>query len=136
MFLTYLTDLFAFDNAHPLLFTQFNFWAFFLLVYALFCAIVEVGARKGAFTKGRRLMKNGYLFLVSLFFYYKTSGLFVLLLIFATFVGWILGIRMDSLRTGGKRRRAKALMILGVVVNLVLLPAFVWVIAVQQRRWE
>ena len=124
MFLNYLTDLFAFDNAHPLLFTQFNFWAFFLLVYALFCAIVEVGSRKRPFSKGRRLMRNGYLFLVSLFFYYKTSGLFVLLLIFATLVGWILGIRMDSLRTGGKRKMTKALMILGVVVNLLVLSYF------------
>ena len=124
MFLNYLTDLFAFDNAHPLLFTQFNFWAFFLLVYALFCAIVEVGSRERPFSKGRRLMRNGYLFLVSLFFYYKTSGLFVLLLIFATLVGWILGIRMDSLRTGGKRKMAKALMILGVVVNLLVLSYF------------
>ena len=124
MFLSYLTDLFAFDNSHPLLFTQFNFWAFFLLVYALFCAIVEVGGRKRPFSKGRRLMRNGYLFLVSLFFYYKTSGLFVLLLIFATFVGWILGIRMDTLRTDGKRKRAKTLMILGVVVNLLVLSYF------------
>ena len=124
MFLTYLTELFAFDNEHPLLFTQFNFWAFLLLVYTLFCAIVEVGSRNKAFSKSRRLARNGYLFLVSLFFYYKTSGLFVLLLLFATFLGWLLGIRMDSLRIKGAQTRTKALMIVGVVLNLLVLCYF------------
>ena len=28
--------LFSFDQAHPLLFTQFYFWAFFALVFAVF----------------------------------------------------------------------------------------------------
>ena len=124
MFFSYLASLFSFDNKNPLLFTQFNFWAFFLLVYSLFCLVVELGNRKKAFSSTRRLMRNGYLFLVSLFFYYKTSGLFVLLLIFATFVGWLLGIRMDALRSAGHRRRNKALMILGVVVNLLVLSYF------------
>ncbi len=125
MLRTYLTDLFAFDNSHPLLFTQFNFWAFFFIVYIAFCAIVEIGARKRpAMGKTRRLMRNGYLFLISLFFYYKTSGLFVMLLIFATFLGWLLGIRMDSLREHQKGKRARLLMIIGVVLNLLVLGYF------------
>ncbi len=32
---TYLQGLFSFDSAHPLLFTQFYFWAFFALVFAV-----------------------------------------------------------------------------------------------------
>ena len=43
----------------------------------------------------KRVLRNGYLFFFSLLFYYKTSGLFVLLLIFSTLFGWYLGIRMD-----------------------------------------
>lgn len=126
---TYLSDLFAFDNSHPLLFTQFNFWAFFLLVYALFCLVIGIGDKRrgNTMSRGRRLMRNGYLFLVSLFFYYKTSGLFVLLLIFSTFLGWILGIRMDALLAQGEEQtkgRRKALMIGGVVVNLAVLFYF------------
>lgn len=123
---TFLTDLFAFDNSHPLLFTQFNFWAFFLLVFVIFCFIVGRSFGK-PMSKARRLWRNGYLFFISLFFYYKTSGLFVLLLIFSTIVGWILGIRMDSLAGDdgqGHKHRRKALMIGGVVVNLAVLFYF------------
>ena len=124
MLATYLKELFAFDNAHPLLFTQFNFWAFFLLVYSLFCLIIEIGGKKHTFTKNRRLARNGYLLAVSLFFYYKTSGLFVMLLVLATFVGWLFGMRMDALKEDGKKRRAKAWMVAGVALNLAVLGYF------------
>ena len=129
----YLTNLFAFDNEHPLLFTQSNFWVFFLLVYALFTLIVEVGVKRRSSRRSlsvaRRLTRNGYLFLVSLFFYYKTSGLYVLLLILSTFLGWLLGIRMDALYRPDnlspfRRFRRKALMVVGVVVNLAVLCYF------------
>ena len=33
-FLTYLSNLFSYDPDHPLLFTQFHFWAYFFIVYA------------------------------------------------------------------------------------------------------
>lgn len=118
--ITFLTDLFRYDPEHPLLFTQFNFWAFFLIVFAGFCLL-----------KDRRVWRNGYLFFVSLFFYYKTSYLFVLLLIFSTLMGWTIGIRSDALyekaqATGAARyqRRRKAWMVSGVVINLLILFYF------------
>ncbi len=123
--ITYLTDLFSYDKEHPLLFTQFNFWAFFLLVFAGFCIIQGVRNKK-------QTLRNGYLFLVSLFFYFKTSGLFVLLLVFSTFLGYIIGIRTDALKdqiaSGGDERnlqkRRKAWMISGIVLNLLVLFYF------------
>ena len=127
-FLTYLTNLFAFDDSHPLLFTQFHFWAFLLIVYIGFCLIVSIGGRKMG--RGKRLCRNGYLFLVSLFFYYKTSGKFVVLLLFATVVGWLLGLRFDHLarveeeKGRSTKGRRKALMIGGVIVNLGVLCYF------------
>ena len=66
----FLGALFSFDSAHPLLFTQFYFWAFFALVFAGFSLI-----------HSKPLLRNAYLFFVSLFFYYKTSGVFLLLLL-------------------------------------------------------
>ena len=62
----FLHRVFAFDADSPLLFTQFYFWAFFALVFAGFTLV-----------KSRRLLRNAFLFFVSLFFYYKTSGLSV-----------------------------------------------------------
>lgn len=140
-FLAYLTRLFAFDDSHPLLFTQFHFWAFFFVAYLGFCLIVSLGEKRSRrklthlptnlrISKARRLWRNGYLFFVSLFFYYKTSGLFVALLLFATIVGYFLGMRFDNLtsrqnRTGKSTQlRRKTLMVIGVIVNLAVLCFF------------
>lgn len=139
--LTYLTRLLAFDDSHPLLFTQIHFWVFFFLAYIGFALIVSLGQRRYQrkhkelptnlrIGRGRRLWRNGYLFLVSLFFYYKTSGKYVLLLIFSTIVGYFLGLLFDNMRsrqerTGRSTQSArKTLMILGVAVNLGVLCYF------------
>ena len=139
--LTYLTRLLAFDDSHPLLFTQIHFWVFFFLVYIGFALIVSLGQRRYQrkhkelptnlrIGRGRRLWRNGYLFLVSLFFYYKTSGKYVALLIFSTIVGYFLGLLFDNMRsrqerTGRSTQSArKTLMILGVAVNLGVLCYF------------
>lgn len=112
--LTYLSQLLSFDSSRPLLFTQIHFWVFFLLVYAGFTLIVT--------RRWRLTARNAYLFAVSLFFYYKTSGLFVLLLVISTLLGWLLGIGMD--RPDASRARRKALMVAGVTVNLLVLGFF------------
>ncbi len=134
--LLYLRQLLSFDSSHPLLFTQIHFWVFFLLVYLGFSYL--------ATRRWRLTARNAYLFVVSLFFYYKTSGLFVLLLVFSTLLGWLLGIGMDRTRedVGNRKSEAKdvaatstprptasdlkrkALMIVGVVVNLLVLGFF------------
>ncbi len=125
----FLGNLFAFDEKHPLIFTQFNFWVFFLIVYAGFCALAGY---KGQ-SESKRKMRNGYLFLVSLFFYFKTSGLYVLLLILSTFLGYFIGKRTDALqsaadrrpdRARGLQRRRKGWMVFGIVVNLMVLFYF------------
>ena len=64
--ISFLIDLFSFDKEHPLLFTQFNFWAFFLLVFAGFC-LIQRSCRKGRLAgKDNKLtFRNGYLFIVN-----------------------------------------------------------------------
>lgn len=147
-FLTYLASLFSFDQEHPLLFTQFNFWAFFFIVFAIFCAIMGMGkhgagkansVRRHAdgtpyLPKGRRLVRNGYLTLVSLLFYYKTSGDFVILLLISTLIGYFAGRRMDVLALMGItgqgdiaprwQWRRKTWMIVSVMINLFILFYF------------
>ncbi len=115
--LHYLAGLLTFDSNHPLLFTQIHFWIFFLIVFALYTLI----APSGNMPKARRVFRNGYLFAVSLLFYYKTSGSYVLLLIFSTLLGWLLGIRMDH-TTSQPRRKIQ--MAIGVTVNLLMLFYF------------
>lgn len=114
---TYLISLLTFDSSHPLLFTQIHFWVFFLVVYAIF-ALIASGKK---FSPWKRICRNGYLFAASLLFYYKTSGLFVLLLVFSTIIGYILGIRMDHTQSQSRR---KLQMSIGVAINLLVLCYF------------
>lgn len=108
--LSFLDKIFAFDENSPLLFTQFYFWAFFALVFALFSLM-----------KSKILLRNTFLFFVSLFFYYKTSGLFVLILLFSTLSDFFIA----KLIYRAKRRSSKRVfLIMSVVINLFLLVYF------------
>ncbi len=103
----FLKNTFAFDSSSPLLFTQFYFWAFFALVFAVFSTI-----------KSKTLLRNSFLFFVSIFFYYKTSGLFVLILLFSTLSNYLLAIWIEI--TKGKNKQ-KCIIALSVFVNLFVL---------------
>ena len=220
----FLHHIFAFDAESPLLFTQFYFWAFFALVYALYALILEVGHKKKKDKKkdkknssdsqtieqkeeikspkrgksvtpkdedktkkkttktttttttkakqqstkdeekpkkrtttprkrktivkqtaepqttpqvkphlpdlqpetdNRRLhMRNVYLLFVSWFFYYKTSGLFLLILAFVTLSDWIIAGRIHSAISKNKSYLAKILLALSVTIDLGLLAYF------------
>ena len=108
----YLLSVFSFDPNSPLLFTQFQFWAFFSIVFAGF-----------ALAKKRNLMRNAYLFFVSLLFYYKTSGLFVGLLILVTCSDFFIAKGIYRLRDGAAWRR-KALVALSFCIDLGILCYF------------
>lgn len=109
-FWAFLTKTFSFDENSPLLFTQFYFWAFFAIVFAIFSLI-----------KSKRLLRNSFLFFVSLFFYYKTSGLFVLILLFSTFSDyWI----AHCIYRSKKELWRKTFVALSVCINLFVLGYF------------
>ena len=115
----FLQHIFGFNSESPLLFTQFYFWAFFALVYAVFAMIMEVGARgvearrrEGERREARLHLRNIFLMAVSWFFYYKTSGLFLLILIFVTISDWLIAKRIyearsERLEARGERLEAK-----------------------------
>ncbi len=110
MIWTFLRRLFSFDPNSPLLFTQFYFWAFFAIVYAVFALIGD-----------RRLLRNSFLFFTSLLFYFKTSGLSVLILLFVTCSDFLIARRIAASDERGKRR---AWLVLSVCVDLLLLCYF------------
>ena len=133
--MNFLHHIFAFNSDSPLLFTQFYFWAFFAIVYAVFSLIMEVGAqsaqairREGDKAKGRNTrlhLRNVFLMAVSWFFYYKTSGLFLLLLLFVTLSDWLIARRIYEAK--GERQgslKAKLWLALSVIIDLGLLCYF------------
>ena len=105
-----LQEIFSFNANRPLLFTQFYFWAFFAFVLAGFSLI-----------HNRCLLRNAFLFAVSLFFYFKTSGFFLLILIFSVIFNFFLAKRIHFAKNTGKK---KGFLILSVVVNLFVLCYF------------
>ena len=106
----FFVALFSFDQAHPLLFTQFYFWAFFALVFAVFSLF-----------HSKVLLRNGFLFAVSLFFYNKTSGIFLTLLVFVIVYNYFAAKGLYRLKKEGWRQ---ALTVLSVVVDLGILAYF------------
>ena len=105
--LDFFGNLFAFDQAHPLLFTQFYFWAFFAIVLAFLCVF-----------RNKILLRNTFIFFASLFFYYKTSGLFLILLGFVIIYNFLAGLWLPHCRRTFWR---KTVVVLSVVVDLSLL---------------
>lgn len=105
-----LYDIFTFSEDYPLIFTQVNFWIFFAVAYFLFALFYKKIA-----------LRNSYLFLISLFFYYKTSGLFIGILIFSTLVDFFIGRNIHHSQHQLKRY---ILVTLSVVINLSVLCYF------------
>lgn len=115
--MSFWEHIFAFNPDSPLLFTQFYFWAFFALVYALFALIMS-----GSKISNQKLhLRNVYLLFVSWFFYYKTSGLFLLILAFITLSDWFIAQRIKA---NSEKRIAKAWLCLSVAIDLGLLAYF------------
>jgi D-alanyl-lipoteichoic acid acyltransferase DltB (MBOAT superfamily) len=105
-----MKNLFTFDANSPLLFTQFYFWAFFALVFAGFALLQK-----------KVLLRNAFLCFVSLFFYYKTSGLFVLILLFTTVFNFYQAQWMDQ---AGESKQRRIYLLTGLIINLFFLCYF------------
>ncbi len=105
-----LLEIFSFSEDTPLLFTQINFWIFFAFVYLIYAIIYK-----------KKNLRIPYLFIISLTFYYKTSGLFVGLLIFSTIYDFFLGKKIYNTKSILKK---KILVALSVIINLATLCYF------------
>ncbi|HJX71431.1 MAG TPA: MBOAT family O-acyltransferase [Bacteroidales bacterium] len=106
----FLKDIFIYDQDSPLIFTRFFFWGFYAVVLAVYSVIYK-----------KKALRNAYLFLVSLFFYYKTGGLFLFILIFSTVTDYFIGLAIyNSKNALGKR----LFVALSVFLNLGVLAFF------------
>ena len=106
----FLKDFFVFSSDYPLLFTQFYFWAFFAFVFAGFSLL-----------KNKALLRNTFLAFVSFFFYYKTSGIFVLILVFTTVFNFYQAHFIVASITDKEKKKH---IVTGLIVNLLTLCYF------------
>ncbi len=105
-----LLGLFKYDPTAPMLFSSGLFWILFLIFIPLY-----------ALLKKSRMKMIVFVVLFSLFFYYKSSGLFFLMLIGTSFVDWIVSrmiVRTES--KAGKR----VLMWFSIILSLSILGYF------------
>jgi len=103
-------SIFSYDPDKPFVFTSPAFWIFFLFVLAGYSLVYK-----------KLLTRNIYLFLISLFFYYKAGGLFLFILIFVTVIDYTCGILIyKSKRIAGRR----FFVLLSIISNLGLLGYF------------
>lgn len=103
-------DLFRYDPRSPMLFSS----GLFLFVFLGFALIYGL-------LKRRLTLRIVYVTLFSLYFYYKTSGLFFLLLVGLSLSDFAIGRLMHRSQRSGAR---KGLLVLSLLINLGLLCYF------------
>ena len=105
-----ISSLFRYDPDEPLIFSTPAFWLFLLIVLAGYSVIYK-----------RMFIRNFYLFFVSLFFYYKSGGLFLFLLIFVTLIDFTCGLLIH--RSESKLMR-RLVILFSIISNLGILAYF------------
>jgi D-alanyl-lipoteichoic acid acyltransferase DltB (MBOAT superfamily) len=105
-----ISQILAYDPDKPFIFSAPAFWLFLLIVLAGYSLIYR-----------KLFLRNFYLLLVSLFFYYKTGGLFLFLLVFVTVIDFTCGYLIFR----SDRKIFKRLFILfSLISNLGILAYF------------
>jgi D-alanyl-lipoteichoic acid acyltransferase DltB (MBOAT superfamily) len=103
-------EVLAYDPDSPFIFSNIAFWIFMLFLMAGYSIVYK-----------KPFLRNFYLFLFSLFFYYKSGGLFLFLLIISTITDYTAG----RLISGSRSRYVRILwLVISLVVNLGMLGYF------------
>ena len=105
-----LKQIFLFNSEAPLIFTRLYFWGFFLVVLLFYSILYK-----------KKTARNTYLWLVSLFFYYKTGGLFLFILILVTVIDFFIGKYIYRAKSPGQK---KAWVALSLTITLSVLAFF------------
>jgi alginate O-acetyltransferase complex protein AlgI len=110
IFGTSLSYLFRYNPDEPLIFSTPAFWLFFLFVLLGYSLIYK-----------KLYLRNGYLFLISLFFYYKSGGLFLSLLLFVTLIDYTCGLLIHY---SGTKFLKRLFILVSIFSNLGILAYF------------
>ncbi len=105
-----LKDIFLYSDSEPIIFSNFFFWGFFAVVLTIFSFIYK-----------HKSTRNAWLFFASLFFYYKTSGLFITILLISTLTDFILGKKVFSSKSETSK---KIFIATSIFINLFILVFF------------
>ncbi|MCW3786072.1 MBOAT family protein [Marinilabiliaceae bacterium AAT] len=105
-----LLHLIKYNPNSDFVFTHYLFWIFF--------GVVLLG---NAILYKKSILRNSFLFIASLFFYYKAGGYYFSLLIFSTIVDYSIGLGIGK---SNKKYMKRLLLITSLIINLGLLSYF------------
>ena len=103
-------SIFEYAENSPMIFTHISFWVFFMVVLFIY-----------SFLYKRNFLRNAFLFVVSIYFYYKCGGYYFILLLWSVFINYLTGL---GIAISNIRRRKKLILIFGISFNLLLLAYF------------
>ncbi|MDC6470682.1 MBOAT family protein [Flavobacteriales bacterium] len=109
-FFEWLLSPFTNHLEHPMIFTEYPFWIFFLLVLIGY-----------SFLYKKIKLRSIFLFIVSLYFYFKTSGFFFSILLFSTIIDFFIG---KGIYHSKKEGNAKIYLAFSISINLLILVYF------------
>ncbi len=105
-----LQEFFSFSPKSTIFFTEVSFWIFFTVVYGIFAIVHK-----------KYTLRTLFLLVVSIFFYFKTSGMFFLLMLFSITNDFFVA---KAIHKSENARKRKLLIIYSVILNLGLLSFF------------
>ncbi len=105
-----LLHLIKYNPNSDFVFTHYLFWIFF--------GVVLLG---NAILYKKSILRNSFLFIASLFFYYKAGGYYFSLLIFSTIIDYSIGLGIGK---SNKKYIKRLFLITSLIVNLGLLSYF------------
>src|SRR3989338_8531368 len=105
-----LQKIFSFEATDSMVFNRLDFWLFFIFIMIFFTMLHK-----------HQLVRSMFITVVSLFLYYKTSGLFVLLLALSIVVNYVLGRRIFNAPSDLRR---KWIIAFSATFNVLLLGYF------------
>ena len=108
-------DWFLYSENTPMFYTSLLFWIFFTAFLGIYSLVFS-----------RMKVRNTYLLLISLFFYFKLNGFYLLLLLFSCLVNYLSGLLI------GKCKYRKLVLALAVSLNLLLLGFYKYAIFITE----
>ena len=110
MVMEYIARLMTYHAGDPMIFTGLYFWGFFSIVFLVFSIIHK-----------RITIRNLFLFVVSIFFYYKTSGFYFTLLLMTICSDYTIGHLINK---SANEILRKVLITFSITINLLILSYF------------
>jgi D-alanyl-lipoteichoic acid acyltransferase DltB (MBOAT superfamily) len=106
----FLQSLFQYNHSSPMFFNKAEFWLFFGLVVIVY-----------QFLYDRTFWRNNFILAFSLFFYYKSSGLYMIILLFSIVLDYFVALYLFKSEVQWKR---KMVLVISIIANLGLLAYF------------